>query len=238
MIRGLVSCVVPVFNGEGHLAASLDSMLAQTYRPTEVIVVDDGSTDGTPALAASYGDRVRYLRQANAGPATARNTGVAAARGEFVAFNDADDLWRPEKLERQMAHFARVPSLGVSVTHIRNFFDESAPPDMAGSASPRLLDPKPGFLTPCMLARRTVFNLVGPFNAELAHANVTAWFLRARSLGVVIECLPDVLTDRRLHGTNRSRARVQHSREEYLRLVKRHLDRRRHGGSGDRSGTP
>lgn len=238
MIDGLVSCVVPVFNGVRHLAASLESILAQNYGSIEVIVVDDGSTDGTRSVATSLAERVRYLYQENAGPAAARNTGVAAARGEFVAFNDADDLWRPEKLERQMAHFARVPSLGVSVTHIRNFFDESAPTDMPDSDSPRLLDPQPGFLTPCMLARRTVFDLVGPFNAELAHASGADWFLRARTRGVVIECLPDVLTDRRLHGTNRSRERAQHSREEYLRLVKRHLDRRRHGGSGDSSGTP
>ncbi len=227
MIAGLVSCIVPVCNGERYLAATLDSMLAQTYAPVEVIVVDDGSTDGTPALSASYGTRVRYLRQTNAGPAAARNTGLAEARGEFVAFNDADDLWHPEKLARQMAHFARVPSLGVSVTHIRNFFDGSAPADVVGSTNPRFLDPQPGFVVPCMLVRRTVLDLIGPFDTALAHANGADWFLRARARGVVIECLPDVLTERRLHPSNRSRERAQSSREEYLRLVKRHLEGRR-----------
>jgi glycosyltransferase involved in cell wall biosynthesis len=227
MIAGLVSCIVPTFNGARHLAPCLDSMLAQTYQPVEIIVVDDGSTDGTSDLVASYAERVRYVHQPNRGPAAARNTGIAAARGEFVAFNDADDLWHPEKLARQVAHLARMPSRGVSVTHIRNFVDEGAPSGMVACVEPRFLAPQPGVVVPCMLVRRTVLDSVGPFDVDLAHASGADWFVRARTRGVVVECLPDVLTERRLHATNRSRELAQSSCDEYLRLVKRHLDGRR-----------
>jgi glycosyltransferase involved in cell wall biosynthesis len=229
VISGLVSCVVPVFNGERHLAASLDSVLAQTYRSIEVIVVDDGSSDGTRRVATAFGERVRYLYQDNAGPAAARNAGVAAVRGEFVAFNDADDLWNAEKLGRQMAHFARVPSLQVSLTLIQNFLDVPAADNLAASVTPELLAPQPGFVAQTMLARKSAFDLVGPFHPALVHADVTDWFLRARAQGVVVECLPEVLTQRRLHGQSLSRQMADASREEYLHLIKRHIDTRRGG---------
>src|SRR2546426_10667200 len=98
MKESLISCIVPVFNGERYLHETLNSILAQTYRPLEIIVADDGSTDGTRTIVASYGQQVRYLWQLNAGPAAARNLGLTAAKGEFIAFLDADDLWHPEKL--------------------------------------------------------------------------------------------------------------------------------------------
>src|ERR687893_681850 len=101
MSAPLVSCIVPVFNGERYLQAALDSIFAQTYRSLEVLVVDDGSTDNTAAIVGSYGDRVRYLQQDNHGPSAARNRGIEAATCEFIAFLDADDLWHAEKLERQ-----------------------------------------------------------------------------------------------------------------------------------------
>src|SRR5438093_12571348 len=106
MKQSMISCVVPVFNGERYLAEALESILEQSYRPLEIIVADDGSTDGTRAVVAHYGTQVRYLWQPNSGPAAARNLGLSAARGEFVAFLDADELGHPEKLERQMARFA------------------------------------------------------------------------------------------------------------------------------------
>ena len=112
-MKPLVSCIVPVFNGERYLAEALDSILAQTYRPVDLIVVDDGSTDGTAQVAAGYGERITYLYQENSGPAAARNKGIDAAQGEFVAFLDADDVWHEEKLARQMVRFDARRELGV-----------------------------------------------------------------------------------------------------------------------------
>jgi glycosyltransferase involved in cell wall biosynthesis len=108
-----VSVVIPIYNYGRFLREALDSALAQTYPPLEVIVVDDGSTDDTPQVLAGYGDRIRAIRQDNHGVGAARNTGIAAARGEYIAFLDSDDIWRPGKLESEMARFAADPELGL-----------------------------------------------------------------------------------------------------------------------------
>ncbi|MDR5708499.1 MAG: glycosyltransferase family 2 protein, partial [Armatimonadota bacterium] len=97
-----VSLVIPAHNAEAYLREALDSVFAQTRPPDEVIVVDDGSLDRTPEIAASYGDRVRLVRQPNRGEAAARNTGVRVAQGELIAFLDADDAWLPGYLTSQL----------------------------------------------------------------------------------------------------------------------------------------
>jgi len=104
--------VIPAYNAELFLADAIRSVLAQTAAPLEIIVVDDGSNDGTAQVAQGFGERVRLIRQPNNGPSSARNNGVAAARGEWVAFLDADDAWLPEKLARQAPLFAE-PGVGV-----------------------------------------------------------------------------------------------------------------------------
>ncbi|NLH15550.1 MAG: glycosyltransferase family 2 protein [Phycisphaerae bacterium] len=106
-----VSVVIPAWNVELFIARAIDSALAQTRPPDEIIVVDDGSTDGTADIARGYGDRVRYLHQPQTGAAEARNRGIAEASGRWVAFLDADDEWLPDKLNRQMQLLARNPDI-------------------------------------------------------------------------------------------------------------------------------
>jgi len=101
-----VSVVIPAYNGEAYLEACLASVCAQTAPPLEVLVIDDGSTDRTAAIAQAFAardGRVRCIRQENTGVSAARNRGVAEAAGDWIAFLDGDDLWLPEKLERQLA---------------------------------------------------------------------------------------------------------------------------------------
>jgi glycosyltransferase involved in cell wall biosynthesis len=107
MGTSFVSVVIPTFNRSATIAAAIESVLQQTYHDIEVIVVDDGSTDGTPEVLRRFGDHVRVVRQANAGPSSARNRGVAIARGCLLAFLDSDDVWLPEKIERQVALLSR-----------------------------------------------------------------------------------------------------------------------------------
>ena len=133
-----VSCIIPVFNGERYLREALDSILAQTHRPFDIIVVDDGSTDGTPAVVAGYGVQVRYVRQPNTGPAAARNLGVRSGGGEFIAFLDADDLWHPEKLARQMTRFREQPDLDLCITHVEHFSDLEPSTEELFARDPRL----------------------------------------------------------------------------------------------------
>lgn len=110
---GMVSVLIPTYNRAYIIAASIDSVLAQTYQNVEIVVVDDGSTDDTPAVLEKYGSRIRYIFQQNAGLAAARNTGLAAARGEYIAFQDSDDIWLPNKLEMQMAVMREHPELSL-----------------------------------------------------------------------------------------------------------------------------
>src|SRR5689334_18705546 len=106
-----ITTVIPVYNGAGEIRRSLDSVLAQTRPVDEVIVVDDGSTDGTREIALGYGGVVRLVRQQNAGAAAARNHGVREAASEWVAFLDHDDEWMPEKIERQVAVLEQHPGV-------------------------------------------------------------------------------------------------------------------------------
>jgi glycosyltransferase involved in cell wall biosynthesis len=119
-----VSVIVCVYNCERYLAEALDSVFAQTFRDFELIVVDDGSTDRTPEIVASYGARLRAIHQRNGGVSAARNAGLRAARGEWIAFLDADDIWLPVKLERQLAAAAEHPEAGIIVADMLQFVGE------------------------------------------------------------------------------------------------------------------
>ena len=116
----LVTVVCPAYNCARFIKPALESVFAQSYRPIEVIVVDDGSTDGTPELIESYAE-VSYLRQVNRGPSAARNSGIRAARGEYVAFLDLDDLWTPEKLSDQVAVLESYREAGLCFADMRLF---------------------------------------------------------------------------------------------------------------------
>ena len=223
----LISCIVPVFNGERYLGEAIESIFKQTYRPLEVIIVDDGSTDGTPTVVDRYGEQICYLRQANAGTATARNSGLNAAKGEFIAFLDADDLWHSEKLERQMARFQARPGLDYCIAHVQNFWVPELIEEEKKFHDHRISKALPGYTTGTLLARHALFDGVGPFNPTINHADDTEWFMRAGEHGAAMELLPDVLLYRRLHPTNFSRMRASSSRDQYLQVLKTALDRRR-----------
>lgn len=223
----LISCIVPVFNGERFVREAIDSILAQSYRPIEIIVVDDGSTDQSKAVLSSYGEPVHYVWQSNAGPATARNTGIRTAKGELIAFLDADDLWNPEKLARQVERFQARPELDLCVTHIQNFWMPEMHAEQVHFRDHRRGQALPGYSTVTLLARRPVFDTIGMFDTSLKHGDITDWFMRAEEHGAQMELLPDVLVYRRMHADNRSRTWTARSQAEYLMLIKKLVDRRR-----------
>jgi glycosyltransferase involved in cell wall biosynthesis len=232
MANPLISCIIPVFNGERYLGEALDSILAQTYRPIEIIVVDDGSTDGTGELVARYGHRIRYFRQNNEGAPTARNAGLSAARGAFVAFLDSDDLWQPDKLERQMARFEARPELDLCVTHLQRFWIPELETERKRFQDHRFAEVLPGYITQTLLARRNVFDSVGNFNTSRRVGDPMDWFLRAAEQGAVMELLPDLLVYQRMHESNLSvefgtRVMKPHMQDAILDVVKASLDRRR-----------
>ena len=229
MAGPLVSCIVPVHDAERYLVETLDSVFQQTHAPVEVIVVDDGSTDATAAVARAHPGGAKVVSQPQRGHAAARNRGVAQAMGSFVAFVDGDDLWDPAKLVRQLARFDEQPDLGVVFTHLENFLSPEIDGGAAAAPDPA---PVPGYTSVTMLARREVFTRVGPLDESLAHGNDRDWFCRAAEAGIGLAMLPDVLVRRRLHGANRSAQHSARSRAEYLRILKRSLDRRRAAHEG------
>ena len=222
----LVSCVVPVFNGERYLAEALDSIIAQAHQNLEVLVVDDGSTDGTAGVAEAYGDTVTYIRQSNAGPAIARNTGITAAKGDFIAFLDADDTWVADKLERQLARFDARPELGICAAHNQNFWEPELKDEELRLRAEGAGDPQPGVF-PSMLIRHSVFDTVGLLNPDLKHRDSMEWLGRAKDACIVMETMPDVLLNRRLHLANISREEAAADPAEMLRALKERLDRKR-----------
>jgi glycosyltransferase involved in cell wall biosynthesis len=221
----LISCIVPVFNGERYLGEALESILNQTYRPIEVIVVDDGSADATPVVIGRYGDRIRSFRQENAGPAAARNKALSEARADFIAFLDADDLWHPEKLERQFARFCAQANLDLCLTRVQNFWGPELEKEKAHYRNHRFAQPLPGYTTQALLARRIIFDRIGTFNTTLRACDDTDWFLRAIEQGSVIEMLPEVLVQRRLHSKNLSRTALAY--DAIAHVLKTSLERRR-----------
>ena len=225
-MKNLVSCVIPVYNGERYLRETLDSACAQTHDAVEIIVVDDGSTDGTEATVREYAAKIRYLRQHNAGPAAARNRGIEAASGAFVAFLDADDLWHPRKLEFQLERFRTRPELAASVTLMQNFWSPELNLSM-DVMNRDLLRPLSGFGPSALVVRREALESLGGFDESTAHIHTADWFARARDRGAMIELLEQVLVKRRLHRSNRSAKLAGASRDEFLQLVKARLDRRR-----------
>jgi glycosyltransferase involved in cell wall biosynthesis len=229
----LVTCIVPARNAARYLEAALDSVLAQTYRPIEILLIDDGSEDETASIAGSY-EAVTVVSQAPAGPAAARNLGVHLAHGELVAFLDADDLWHADKLAHQVEVLCAHPDLEYCLTHIQNLWE----PHLREEADLFQDHPRgqrlPGYSSGTLLARRMVFATVGQFNPALRYTDLVDWFLRADDLGVPMHMLPDVLTYRRIHGSNLHRVEETACGTEFLRLARSLLLARR----GQRAALP
>jgi glycosyltransferase involved in cell wall biosynthesis len=222
--RGLVSVILPTHNRERYLAAALDSALGQEYRPVEVIVVDDGSTDGTAQIVRSYAG-VRYLYQPNQGAAAARNVGVAVSRGEILAFLDSDDLWMPEKLRLQVRFLAGNPDIGYCLTRMQTFVE----PGAAGPLGPGpgdLSPPSVGALPTTLVVRREVFDRVGGFDIAYKVGEDIDWFFRAKDAGVPFAVLPETLVRRRLHDGNLG-GQEGHGPSPVTNIAKASLDRRR-----------
>ncbi len=227
MTARLISVIMPVFNGERYLAEALDSVLAQTQRPLEVIVVDDGSTDGTAAALDAYGDRIVRLWQPNLGPGVARNTGLARASGAYLSFMDADDVLHPEKLERQLACLDAHPDVDVCRAYAQNFWIEELQHERERLDDWAMTSPQLGSLLQGLLAHRRVFAMVGGFDVTLRVGSDTDWFIRADEFGVRIRPLPEVLVYRRVHRTNITRVRANELKGDMAEVVKAALNRRR-----------
>jgi len=204
MTAPTVSAILCVFNGERYLRGALESVRAQTYPVHELIVVDDGSTDGTAGIARGF-PGVTYLFQPNAGLASARNAGLKAAGGEFIAFIDHDDEWMPDKLRAQVAFLQAHPEIGVVGCHSVSLLDVDRPswlPDKHARA------PQPSLLPSAVLTRAAAFRHVGGFDPAFPVSNDYDWLMRAGQLGWRRHMLAETLVRRRIHEDNLTNNRV------------------------------
>jgi|ERR1043166_1968455 glycosyltransferase involved in cell wall biosynthesis len=213
--RPLISVIIPAHDAERFIAEAIDSVVAQDYRPIELIVVDDGSTDNTRRTVRQFPEAT-LLEQDRAGAGAARNAGVRASRGKFLAFLDADDLWEPGKLASQMEMFVADPKLEAAFGQSIEFGEEREQSEA-----------KPAPIPGTMLIRREAFERIGFYTAEPAAAEGIDWFLRAQEKSLRFQISPKIFYRRRIHSHNRTRTEADDAR--YLRAIKAALDRRRAG---------
>jgi len=229
-VRPSVSVIIPIYNSGRYLREAIDSVLAQTYSALEVLVVDDGSSDNGPELASRYGPPVQVIAQSHRGHPAARNAGVAAGTGDFLAFLDADDVWTADKLKLQIEAFEANPSLDLVFGHMQNFISpELSEPERAKiKCNSTVL---PGLLQGSMLARRRSFERVGPFPEERKMGDFLDWYGRATLAKLNMHMLPEMLVRRRIHLANFQRTH-KHLRRENLLVLKKLLDLRRAAATG------
>lgn len=219
--------IIPVFNGEQFLGAAIESALAQTRVPNEIIVIDDGSTDRSAEIARSI-PGVRLVQQANAGPAAARNAGIVTATSDYVALLDADDLWPADRLAIMARILDREPAVGAVVGRQRLLVELGAPlpswvPD---STDPEAIDPVDLDRPTGFLVRRSLFDTVGLYDESMVYGEDVDWYLRCVDAGVRWELIEDVTQIRRVHAANLTHD-AEAVRRANFRVLQKRMARKR-----------
>ena len=226
-----VSVVIPVHNGEHYLSEAVESLLAQTMPATEILIVDDGSTDGSASMAEAFDAPVTVIRQRNAGVAAARNTGIVAATQTYIAFLDHDDVAEPRRIESQIAAFERTPAPDIVFGSMSQFLSPELDEETAsGLRCDEKVQPSP--LPSCFMAPARVFESVGLLDVD-SNADFVDWYMRAMERGLEIFFVADLVARRRIHENNQSYRNQANMRRDYIRILKASLDRRRQPGGND-----
>ena len=221
----LISVMIGAYNAAPYLGEAIESVFAQDYEPIELIVVDDGSTDGTADVARGFA-QVHVIQQENGGNGAARNRAVENASGELYAFLDADDRFTPGKLTLQKAELDADPGLDIVFGHVREFLSPELDEDTRAGLRPPAPEPMPWTAPNLMLVRRESFERVGPFTTAVRVGVTVDWFARAAEAGLRYSILPDVVLERRLHTQNNG-LRESASRSQYLEVIRQAMERRR-----------
>ena len=223
-----VSVVIPAYNHAKFLKLAIESVLGQTWRDYEVVVVDDGSKDDTPAVAAQFGDRIRYVRQANKGMAATRNAALCHATGEIISFLDDDDVWLPAYLGSVLSEFESDPHVAAVHTGFQLTSDENGrdfptqsvrtvpPQDLYGTLI------EGGFFPPSSVSvRRSALDEVGFFDEHLqGYADWELWLRICRDRKFT--GIPKVLVKYRIHAGGLS-SNVDHMTQDRLKAIGKHF---------------
>ncbi len=223
----LITVIIPLYNGEKFIGDAVQSVIDQQYAPLEIIVVDDGSTDNGAAVTAALGADVRLIRQQNAGAAAARNRGISEARGELIAFLDADDLFPPGKLHAQVAYFRQTPEAEIVTGYVQLICLLGAESSVAHAPNQMRNAPSLTMNLGAALFRRAVFERVGGFDETLPFAEDFDWWLRADEVGVCMYALRRLTLFYRRHGSNVTATNTLKTIHNYGNLVVRRAETRR-----------
>ena len=221
----LLSVVIPVLNGARFIADAVSSVLAQGYPSLEIIIIDDGSTDGTQAAVRRLPVDVHYFKQENLGPAAARNRGIRDAAGDYVAFLDVDDLWPEHTLVSLMEELLEDPELDVVRGYSQVMEYDQATGTYEYRGNPRESFP---YSIATAVFRKRVFDRVGWFDKTLLYGEDTDWFNRAQELNIAMKRIEAVTLHVRRHGLNMTHEKTL-VELNMLRVLKKSLDRRRAG---------
>ena len=224
----LISVIVPAYNSEKYIAEALQSVLDQNYKPMEIIVVDDGSTDKTTDIVAGFESQVEYVYMENSGPGAARNRGLELAAGDIVGFIDADDLWDKNKLKLQLPFLLEDSSIDIVLGALQRFghtpiFDNKKNFEIQ-------YGPETCYSFGTALMRKSIFDKIGKLEPEMRLAEDTDWFLRARDLDINIFLHDDVVLHYRMHKTNLSSKR-EVGNSYLLNALQKSIYRRRKKGN-------
>ncbi|PKN53282.1 MAG: hypothetical protein CVU55_01285 [Deltaproteobacteria bacterium HGW-Deltaproteobacteria-13] len=221
--RPLVSVIIPVFNGEHFIQEAVDNVLSQKYPALEMIIINDGSTDGTDAAIKNLPADIRYFTQDNNGPAAARNKGIRDASGEFIVFLDADDLWPENNLNIMVDEMLRNPDMEV----IRGYA-QLMEVNKASGRYEYVGNPKESFphYIGAAIYRKSAFEKVGLFDPALRFGEDSDWFIRAAEMSLPVKRLEETSLYVRRHGGNMTEGRNM-LELNVMKVFKKSLERRR-----------
>ncbi|PKN53585.1 MAG: glycosyltransferase family 2 protein [Deltaproteobacteria bacterium HGW-Deltaproteobacteria-13] len=227
MNSNLVSVIIPVFNAEKYVAEAIGSVLSQTYKNMELICINDKSTDHSFSILESFENKIILINnENNCGTAESRNKGIRIARGEFLAFIDNDDIWESHKLEVQMNEFRIHPALDVSFSYMQSFIS----PELSEKA-PNLRycpsEPIPGYIPSTIVVKRTSLAKAGYFDSRWKNGESVDWMFKAKEAGLNFGVVDQVLVKRRIHETNKGVLDSATSKNEYLKIIRESVNRRR-----------
>jgi glycosyltransferase involved in cell wall biosynthesis len=225
MNKDLVSVIICVYNSSAFIAEAIESVLKQDYPKIELIVVNDGSSDNSAGIATRY-SQVKLLSHAtNQGLPSARNTGIKAASGEYIAFLDADDQWAPTKISTQVKFHRDNLQFKYSFT-LERFVYENSIEQPNWTKKQVLKEDHIAYCAGSMLFEHTLFHVIGPFNPEYINGDATEWIFRAKDQGYFGGIVPEVLLFRRIHVKNLS-SNVDQEMKALLQVVKDSMSRQK-----------
>ena len=221
-----ISVIIPVYNARKYLGQAIESVLAQSLKPLEIIVVDDGSTDNSVAVAQEFEPDITLLKLAeNNGAGAARNLGINKASGRYLAFLDADDFWVRNKLEIQLDYLKKNMAMDMVFGKVEQFISPELP-DTSRQQLKANLKEMPGFSAGTILIKKEAFANVGLFNEKLELGEFIDWFSRAKDMGLRFHMLDEIVLKRRIHDSNMGVYKQQYLKD-YTSILRAALERKR-----------